>query len=307
MSLANTVLSEEEVGLVNDCAGRLRIIQGDAAAIEAEKRQEYLREEVSHSFKGLTPARRRVCLQGLLARFPVAGQLAHAATPASVPAPAAPVALTPADLLQRLLSVAGELTQEQRADFARRLFDAGFVWVDRGAVELEISKDLQTRFGLAADQQPRLERMVELAALLVQTLCDLDRTAMSALKDLYPKASMLGQTHDFRQAAGQYLAGSQEEIKKHLRYSTILLGGMLLAMQRGGRDFGKQFLEKYSTEAIEDAVNAAGGGGIFTSKKERCWDQYCRLYRDIATPELLDRWLKECLGRFADLQFKTVK
>ena len=120
MSQANTVLSEEELGLVNDCAGRLRVIQGDAAAIAAEKRREYLNEEVSRSFKSLTPARRRVCLQGLLARFPVAGQLA-AEAPLAAPAPAAPVALTPGELLERLLSVAGELPEEQRADFARRL------------------------------------------------------------------------------------------------------------------------------------------------------------------------------------------
>ena len=306
MSQANTVLSEEELGLVHDCADRLRVIQGDAAAIEAEKRREYLNEEVSRSFMGLTPARRRACLQGLLARFPVAGQLANAANPLPTPAPA--VALSPADLLERLLSVAGELTEEQRVDFARRLHGAGFVWVDRGAVELEISKDQETRFGLAAGQQPRLERMVQLAALLVQAIHDLDRTAMIALKELYPRSAVLNRTHDFRQAAGQYLAGSLAEIEPQLRISTTLLGGMLAATLGGGRDFSRQFVEKYSTGAIEDVIIAEGSKGFMgPSKKERCWDQYCRVSKDIATPELIDRWLKECLGRFADLQIKNVR
>lgn len=308
MSQANTVLTEEELGLVNDCAARLRVIQGDAAAIAADKRCEYLNEEVHRTFKGTTPGRRKLCLEGLLTRFPVAGQLAKSMT-ATVPVAAAqPVADSPAKLLERLVAAAGALSEEQRTEFARRLYDAGFAWVDRGALELEISKELQTRFGLPADRQPRLERVVQVASLLVQSLYELDRTALIALKELYPRSALVSRAHDFRQATGQYLAGSIDDIEPHLRGSTALLGGMLAAMLGGGRDFGRQFVEKFSPDAIEEVIVSEGSKGFMgPNKKERCWDKYCSLSKDIATPELIDRWLKDCLGRYADSGTKSVR
>jgi hypothetical protein len=300
MSQANIVLTEEELCLVNDCAARLRVIQGDAIAIDADKRCEYLNEEVNRSFKVLSPARRRGCLEALLARFPVAGQLVKAASPPA-PLPAAPVTQTPEQLVERLIATAAEIPEDQRTEFARRLYDAGLRWVDHGALELEISKELQTRFGLPADRQPRLERVVKLASLMVNALYELDRTAMIALKDLYPRSAVLNRSQDFRQATGQYLAGNTDEIEPQLRASSALLGGMLAALLGGGRDFGRQFIEKYSPNSIEEVVFSEGSKGFMgPSKKERCWDKYCSLSKDIATPEQLDRWVKDCLGRFAD-------
>ena len=307
MNQANTVLTEDELGLVNDCAARLRVIQGDAVAIEADKRCEYLNEEVTRSFKVLTPARRRGCLEALLARFPVAGQLAKSVSQAPTVV-AAPVPLTPEQLIERLVAVAAEVPEEQRADFARRLSDAGLSWVDKEALELEVSKELQTRFGLPPDRQPRLERVVKLASLVVQSLHDLDRTATIAIKDLYPRSAYLNRAQDFRQATGQYLAGNTDEIEPQIRVSAALLGGMLAALLGGGRDFGRQFVEKYSPSAIEEVVFSEGAKGFMgPSKKERCWDKYCSLSKDIATPELVDRWLKDCLGRFADSGGKNVR
>ena len=308
MSQANTVLTEDEIGLVNDCAARLRVIQGDAAAIAAEKRCEYLNEEVHRSFKGLTPGRRKLCLEGLLARFPVAGQLAKTALAPAPVAAVTPVPDSPAKSFERFLAAAGEFSEQERAEFAKRLYDAGFAWVDRGALELEISKELQARFGLPADRQPRLERVVQVASLLVQALYELDRTAMIALKELYPRSSLVSRAHDFRNATGQYLAGNIDEIEPHLRVSTALLGGMLAATLGGGRDFGRQFVEKFSPDAIEEVIVSEGSKGIWgANKKERCWDKYCSLSKDIATPELIDRWLKDCLGRYADAGTKNVR
>src|SRR5580658_6970750 len=85
-----TVLSEQEMGQVNDLASRLRRIQMDAATAPPEKRRDLLQEELGRSLKGVAPASRQSHLKVLLARFPVAGQVMQTA-----PAPAAPVA-TPA-------------------------------------------------------------------------------------------------------------------------------------------------------------------------------------------------------------------
>jgi len=307
MSQTNTVLTEDELSLVNDCAARLRIIQGGAAAIDAEKRSEYLSEEVVRSFKSLTPARRRGCMEALLGRFPVAGQLAKSVSQAAT-VQAAPVPFTPEQLIERLVAVAADLPEAQRSEFAKRLSDVGLSWLDQDALVVEVSKELQTRFGLPADRQPKLDRVVKLASLVVHSLYELDRTALIALKDLYPRSAYLTRSGDFKQATGKYLVGDLEEIEPQLRITSVLLGGMLAALLGGGRDFGRQFIEKYSQSAIEEVVfteGKKGWGGPTT--KERCWDKYCSLSKDIATPELVDRWLKDCLGRFADSGTKNIR
>jgi hypothetical protein len=308
MSQANTILTEEERSLVNDCAARLRVIQGDAAAMAADKRREYLGEEVHRSFKGLTPARRRSCLDSLLTRFPVGGKLAGTLAAPPAAAPAVPVVESPEKLLEALLARVGELSAEQRAAFGRRLAEAGLNDGPRAALAPEIVRELQTRFGLPPDRPPDLERVAQLTALAVQSLADLDRAAVNVLKELYPRSPVLNRAADFRRAAGQYLAGDLEAIEPHARLTSALLGTLLAALLGGGRDFGRQFIEKFSPNAVEEVVISEGRSGILgPNKKERCWDKYCTLSRDIATPELLDRWLKDCLGRFADSGIKNIR
>jgi hypothetical protein len=86
-------------------------------------------------------------------------------------------------------------------------------------------------------------------------------------------------------------------IDPQAREVAALLGALLAATLGGGRGFGQQYVERFSPSAIEDVVTAEGGGGMFgRSKKERCWDRYADLARDFATPDLVDRKLKECLA-----------
>src|ERR1700681_1212555 len=89
---AVTVLTEQESNWVSELAGRLRLIQADAAATTPEKRREFLQEEVARNFKPLPPANRKRFLEALLARFPVAGQIVNFSAPAAAPvAASAPV------------------------------------------------------------------------------------------------------------------------------------------------------------------------------------------------------------------------
>jgi hypothetical protein len=211
-------------------------------------------------------------------------------------------------LLERLLAVAGKMSEAERAEFGRRLAAAGLVPADRGPGKLEIAPETQTRLGLPADRQPDLERLALLASLVVQSLSDLERTSISVLKELHPRSVFLNRAYDFRRAAGQYLAGDKEEIESQIRVTSALLGGLLASLLGGGRDFGRQFVEKYSPNAIEEVVIMEGRAGFLgPNKKERCWDRYCSLSKDIATPELMDRWLKDCLGRFADSGMKNIR
>jgi hypothetical protein len=300
-----TVLAEDENSLVAKVAERLRLIQSDAATAAPEKRRAYLSEEISQNFKGLAPASHKRCLEALLGRFPVGGRIAVGVpVESSVPAPA-PVNESPSQILERFLSAAANLPEEQHSEMAKRLYEAGFAWIDKGALELEISDDLRQKLGIQAGQRVFLDRVVELTVLLVRVVYELDRTALITLKEIFPKSSLLKRTHDFRYLAGQYLTDKSDSIEPGMREVSALLGAMLAAMLGGGRDFGRQFLEKYSPAAIEDVIMGEGRSGFFGSnKQERCWDKYISLSKDIATPDLIDRWVKDCFGRFVDKGIK---
>lgn len=296
-----TALTEQESGWINEVATRLRLIQVDIGEMEAAKRSEFLQEEVERSFKSVPPGNRKRLLQALLERFPVAGKLLHSTPPAptsAAPAPAPPAAPeSPEQTLARLLSMLPQLPEAKRATLMRQLFECDWARTHRSAPAVEISEEALKALGLPAGQQPRLERLVNLAMLLLDSVSRLDQTALKTLEVVSPRSSLLKRNESVRKSAVRYLLGEVETMEVPMRECAGLLGALLAATLGGGRIFGQQYLERFAPTAIEDVVRAEGGGGIFRQNvKERCWDRYMDLSRDFATPDLVDRKLKECLA-----------
>ena len=283
-------------------ANRLRLIQSDTASASPEARRELLGEEVTRSLKDVPTANRKRFLQALLARFPVAGEIAKSA-PAALPV-AAPVRVdeTPERVLERFLAVAAKLSEEKRAELAKRLSEAGLAWVDRSALVLEISDELRQKLGLQADQQPRLTRVVELAVFLVDALCRVDENALKTMRELAPRSPLLKRPEDFRRTAARFLTTENESLEPQWRTMRGLLGALLAAMLGGGKDFGKDYVERLSPAAIEDVVVSEGGGGLLfgPNKKERCWDKYKDLVGDYATSDLINHRIRDCLAAFVE-------
>lgn len=304
MSQFTTTLTDDELDKVNQCAGRLRLIQSDSATLSPERRREYLQDEISQSFKDASPANRKRLLEALMARFPSGGRM-PSVTAAPVPAAAAPE--TPQALLERFLKLSAELPQPEKAALAKKLSEAGFAAASDKAPSsagLEVTDAMRQRLGLQPGRDPNLQRLIEVTGLLLQTLHDLDRAAMLTLKEMQPRAALLNRQKGFWGAPGQYMAGDTQEIEPFFRTVSALLGGMLGAMLGGGRDFGRQFVEKYSPASIEQVVEGEGGGslipGIGKNRAERCWEKYKTLSKDMATPDLVDKWVRDCLGKFVD-------
>jgi hypothetical protein len=304
MSQFTTTLTDDELDKVNQCAGRLRLIQSDSATLSPERRREYLQDEISQSFKDASPANRKRLLEALMARFPSGGRM-PSVTAAPVAVAATPE--TPQELLERFIKLSAELPQPEKAALAKKLSDAGFAAVSDKASSsagLEVTDAIRQRLGLQPGRDPNLQRLVEVTGLLLQTLHDLDRAAMLTLKEMQPRAALLNRQKGFWGAPGQYMAGDTQEIEPFFRTVSALLGGMLGAMLGGGRDFGRQFVEKYSPASIEQVVEGEGGGslipGIGKNKAERCWEKYKTLSKDMATPDLVDKWVRDCLGKFVD-------
>jgi hypothetical protein len=78
------------------------------------------------------------------------------------------------------------------------------------------------------------------------------------------------------------------------------MGGLLAALLAAGKEFGRQYVERFSPTAIEDVVKGEGKLGFFGNEKALCWDKYRDLARDFSTPEVIDRRIKDCMGTFVD-------
>jgi hypothetical protein len=296
-----TLLSDQETSWINDLAGRLRLIQGDASSVDAKQRCEFLQEEVERSLKNVALANRKRFLQALLARFPVAGRVVSSLTPPPVAAPAspppAPVDETPEQLLERLLAMLPELSEEKRSDLARQLFESELVRAYRSALVLEISEESQRALGLQAGQQPRLERIVQTTVVFLQALSGLDQSALKTLEVLSSRSPLLQRSESLRGATTRYLVGEGESLELTVRTTRNLWSALLEGFGHGPRDFGKQYVERFSPSEIESVVKAEGGGGVFgRNMKERCWDKYCDLAKDYATADLVDRRIKDCVA-----------
>jgi hypothetical protein len=331
-----TILTEQESGWVSELASRLRLIQADTALAAPEQRREYLQDELLRSLKPIPPAERKRHLDGLLSRFPVAGRVLKPAAPAPetvdetltrllaavrplpeekraevskrlaeaglAPTPReAP--LTVEETLNRLLAVVKPLSREKRAEVTKRLAEAGLAPASPEPPPLEVSEELRQRLGLEPGQPVRLRRLEELAIFLVDALCLLDQNGLKTMRELSPRSPLLKRPEDFRSAAARFLKKDDESLEPAWGAMRGLLGALLAAIQGGLKNFGRQYVDRFSPSGIEAVVMGEGGGailGIGKSRKERCWEKYARLSEDYDTPDLVDRRIKDSLAAFVE-------
>jgi hypothetical protein len=297
---SNTALTEDESEWINNCAGRLRLIQTDAATTSGEKRREYLKEELARCFQTVAPANRVRYLDALLARYPVSGQVLKTSVPLSAPALSPPAPESADQIVSRLLAAVADLPEAKRGEIAKRLTDAGLVRTNVAENSAEIPPELRKRLGLLAEQQPNPARVVELAVFLLEAVVMLDQNALKTMRELSPRSPLLTRSEDFRKTAARFLTGGEGSLEHQWMAIRSLLGGLMAAMQGGGKDYGRQFVERMSPIAIEDVILSEGGKLFGPNKKERCWDRYKDLSEDISTPDLVDRKIKECLAAFVE-------
>ncbi|MBE0542003.1 MAG: hypothetical protein IH623_11495 [Verrucomicrobia bacterium] len=305
MNHSNTTLTDQDHRWLNEVAGRLRLIQADTSQVGAGERGEFLQEEIERSLKSVPSANRKPYLEALLARFPVAGMVVRSVSAAPTATVPVRIAESPEETLERFLKSVAELSEPQRAAAIRRLVEAQLVPQPQSAPVVEISEEMQRVLGLPPGQPPRLDRLAQFAALLLEVLYRLDKTALKTVEVMAPRSSLLKRSESFREATARFLTGETESLEPQLRVMSGLLGALLTAMLSGGRDFGRQHVERFSPSAIEDVVTGEGSSGIFgRSKKERCWDKYSDLARDYATSDLVDRRIKDCFAAVVQRTFE---
>ncbi len=302
MNSNSATLTEDESIWINEVAGRLRLIQADTAEAAPEKRREFLQEEIARNLKSIPAANRKRYLEALLWRFPVAGELARASTAPAVAAPAPPPTPkleSPEETIERFFDIVTKLSEPKRAELSKRLADAGLTTVVRSASPAELSNELRQRLGIPEGKEAQAARVFELTVMLVDMVARLDQAALNALRDVSQRSKLLRRPEDFRTATARYLVAESESIDPYVRAISSLLGGMIAALLTAGRDFGRQYLERLSPSAIQDVVISDGEYSsvvVGKSKQHCCWEKYKVLVEDFATPDLIDRRLKDCVA-----------
>jgi bifunctional DNA-binding transcriptional regulator/antitoxin component of YhaV-PrlF toxin-antitoxin module len=299
MNSQSQMMTQDESLWIGEVAGRLRLIQADTAEAPAEKRREFLQEEITRHLKPVPAANRRRYLQALLARFPIGGEIGRAAPVAQAAPPPEPKPLSPEEKIEQFFDLVSKLAPERRAEVSKRLVEAGLAPAAvRSEPIAQIPNELRQRLGLSEGKEASLTRVIELAAALVEIVARLDQAGLNAMRELSQKSKLLRRPEDFRTATARYLAGESESLEPYLRAIASLLGSMIAALMTGGREFGRQYLERLSPTAIHEVVVADGEYSsmvVGKSKQHCCWEKYKLLVDDFGTPDLIDRRIKDCM------------
>jgi hypothetical protein len=298
-----TPLNDEESARLKAIALRLREVQATLDGESAERRREILQEEIARTFADVSAEDRKRYLELLLGRF-ASVEDSHEPATATLEDQEAPTStaaeLTPEECLERFIAMAAALSEEQRVTLAKRLANAGFNWVDRDQLLVEVADGLREALGLSPGQQPRLTRMVQLTVTLIDLLTRLDQMALKTFGELAPRSPLTNRPQAFRDAVVGYLTGKSDSVEPQIRAVSAMMGGLMAAMLGAAREFGRQYIERFSPNSIEDVVKGEGKVKLFGNEKALCWDKYKDLARDYATLDLVDRRLRECLGAFAE-------
>jgi hypothetical protein len=307
-----TALTDHESSWVAAVASRLRLIQADTATADSEKRRELLQEELARSLSQVLRANQPRYLEAILAAFPVRGHVLNPVLAPPTPAPVEPPAEASAEeMLERLLASAASLPKERRAGLAKRLTEAGLLVPSPGTGAPELTPELRGLLGLPNNCQVPFDRLLMLLGLLMELFQRLHQTALASLRDLSPQNALAKRLPDFRNIVGLFLTNGDESGERQLRQSGGLPGVMLAAIRgdekkRTASVFVRRCEERFSPRAIQEVVEAEGRFSFLGSKREKCWEKYLELSKDFANPALMERWIKDGLGRVMDDYLKEL-
>jgi hypothetical protein len=277
--------SREQDTWAGRLAARLRVLQATCAEDAPETRQPLLQEEIAQALREAPPAQRAVYLEALAERFPVwqAPAVPIRETADTVDIPQIP----PEELVARLLAAAPSLPVEQRQEFARLLTNVGLVNAPK-APAFDLPPELRAQLPLSPNQPVDATRSLRLFASLVEMAAALDQLAWSVWKGLAPQSIIrrdAGPDGDFRKLAARYLSGDSEvsgqQVAQLLDKTRHVIAGLLAAIGPAGGTFTRNYLAKFSPEAIESQAGT-GGGGFFVGAEQRNWRKYLELFNQVS-------------------------
>lgn len=281
----------EEVLWAKGVASRLRLIQANFADDDPAARQNYLAEELDRSLKPVAPSRRDLHLQALNELFPAWGGTSSAPAPAVSVAPALD---SPEELLQRLIDAAAQLSEPEKAAFAKRLQQAGLAPKEAGLPSAEASPEFWKFFGVTNAGPFSPDRAQKMLVALSGVFLALDQLAWTLWRQLNAR-SMYRKEAEFGKLAGPYLGGdpevSTEQVRQPVERTRRLVAALLGALGRGSSNFARKHSSDLSPESIETAARIEKKA--WDSLEAASWRKYKELYRDYSTEQTLENQVQQ--------------
>jgi len=282
----------DEISWAMRVGARLQMLQASFADDDAAARTGYIEEEVEHALRDVPGARRAAYLQALAERFPSWESRAAASAPAAseFPTQQESPAETPEALVNRLAAMAAGLSNDARWSLSYRLQQAGFAISVPSAAASEVDEvppELQRRLSIEAGQTIDRKRALRLTAVLIDLVVTMDQVAWSLWKNLAPNSIVRrdpGATGDLKKLAGPYLLGDNEvsttQLTQVLDKTRQLIAGLLAAIGATGEAFARQFLARYSPQAIKELAEAEPG--FFIGAEQKCWRKYIEAFNELS-------------------------
>jgi hypothetical protein len=93
---------------------------------------------------------------------------------------------------------------------------------------------------------------------------------------------------------------SVAQIQKQLEATRQLIAGLLAGLGPAGKNFARRYQQRYTPEAIREAVKAeGGGGGMFANAETKFWKKYTELAGEI-TDATIENDVQEAVVKYAE-------
>jgi hypothetical protein len=279
---------------------RLRYLQANLADEAPENRQAYLEEELKRALQPVPSSRRAVYLDALAQRFPTWDMAT-----VTVDSTANVTPQTPDEIIAAFLQLAPKLSAEQRDAIKGKLAALGMIVISNKPIEGEALVDLQSKLKLAPDDPIDPNRLGKLFAVLADTLATIDQLAWNVWKNAAPKSAIRRDSSmgDLRLQLRRSLTGDAEnsatQIQQQLERTRQIVAGLLAGLGSAGRNFARRHLQRYSPDAIREAVKLEGGGGMFANVETKCWKKYTEVATEI-TEASIETDVQEAVAKYAE-------
>jgi hypothetical protein len=226
-----------------------------------------------------------------------------------VPAPVAPQVFTvdesPEALLQKLLAAAPQLAPDIKAEFSKKLQQAGLavtVTVTSTAGGFpELPAELQKKLGISAGKQLDPERALKMLVALSEFSLALDQLVWALWRQMAPKSNIRKEI-EFSKLAGPYLGGDPEVstqlLIQPLERTRKLIAGLLGAIGRAGSTYSKKHVARFAPEVIEDWAKMEKKWS--ESLEQVCWRKYVQHAKDHATEPAIENEIQEAITKTAE-------
>jgi hypothetical protein len=293
-------LSEEALW-ASGLASRLRLVQANFADDQASTRQNFIAEEIERALKGVAPSKRKIYLNALSEKFPAWQQSTASPAPANIQQ-AAVSEETPEAMLQKLLAVASSLTPETKAEFSRKLQQAGLAPAQASGGSLtELPPELQKKLGIPPGKQLDSERALKMLVALSELTLALDQLVWALWRQMAPKSNFRKEA-EFGKLAGPYLGGDAEVstqlLIQPLERTRKLIAGLLGAVGRASSTYAKKHTARFAPEVIEDWAKIEKKWS--ESLEQVCWRKYVQHAKEHATEPAIENEIQEAITKAAE-------